>query len=160
MRLGFAISMMLLLALSDASLAARGPGNPGQGHGRNTGAGAAACDAARCAVQAALDQSCPCSPAANHGSYVRCVGQTLRRLAASGTIPPRCTGRILRCAAQSTCGKSGFVTCQRPASGVCKLVSSAASCQAAGGTLGTSSTCCAACTTSTTVSSTTTTTLH
>ena len=158
-------------------------GTPGPGHGPG-GRGPAACDAARCLVESAVDESCPCETATNHGNYVKCVVRTLGPLAAQAAVPHSCVGRIIRCAARSTCGKPGAVTCQTPqgtcdpASGTCtndpsvscsadsdcgtacSIASSAESCQTAGGTVGTGTTCCAACTTTTTsVTTTTTTTL-
>ena len=86
------------------------------------------CEAARCAVQAALDQHCPClgvptGTAAgkkfNHGRYVSCVVHQVNDLAKSGMIPNNCRGRIKRCAARSICGKPDFVTCQIPVTGTC-----------------------------------------
>jgi hypothetical protein len=88
-----------------------------------------------------------------------------------GQVPVNCKGKVVRCAARSTCGKEGFVTCQIPVPGTCdtvahtclndptkacftdaecttfkcKVKSATELCTAAGGTVGTSSTCCAAC---------------
>ena len=162
------------------------PGN-GQGPGSNHGPGSrgrAACDAARCMVQSTVDESCPCDAAASHGSYLKCVAAVLGQLANQAAIPRPCVGRIIRCAARSTCGKPGAVTCQMPestcdtATGTCTndvsvsctvdgdcgtecgIASSADSCLTAGGTVGTSNSCCVACTaTTTTVTTTTTTTI-
>lgn len=82
------------------------------------------CEAARCAVQAALDQHCPCMGTTadkkfNHGRYVSCVVHQVNDLAKSGAIPNNCRGRIKRCAARSICGKPDFVTCQIPVLGSC-----------------------------------------
>jgi len=86
------------------------------------------CDAARCAVQAALDQKCPClgvptgtaaGKKPNHGRYVSCVVHEINRLAKDGTIPNNCRGRIKRCAARSICGKADFVICNIPQLGTC-----------------------------------------
>src|SRR5512143_2045383 len=77
------------------------------------------CEAARCAVQAALDTQCPCSAATNHGRHVSCVAHVVNQLSKSGTIPTNCKGKITRCAARSVCGKPGFVTCQVPQLGTC-----------------------------------------
>jgi len=125
------------------------------------------CEAARCAIQDALNQQCPCDAATNHGKYVSCVARLRNNLAKAGTIPINCKGAVQRCAARSTCGKPGFVTCQIPTdtctSGTCaanptvtcvtdfdcgtrcKTKSSVDRCTAAGGAVGTSSTCCADC---------------
>src|SRR5881409_2062625 len=66
--------------------------------------------AERCAAQAAISQDCPaCSEASNHGRYVSCVAHVVKR-----TVSPGCRGKAIRCAARSTCGKPGFVTCERP----------------------------------------------
>jgi len=135
------------------------------------GGSPADCEAARCAVQAAINQNCSCTAATNHGQYVSCVAHQVNALARSGAVPKDCKGKVTRCAAKSVCGKSGFVTCEIPklgtcdpttntcvenpaiacVGGVCTLAtschikSSAALCTARGGTVGTSPTCCAAC---------------
>jgi hypothetical protein len=86
------------------------------------------CEAARCAVQAALDQHCPClgvptgtaaGKKPNHGRYVSCVVHQVNDLAKNGTIPNNCRGQVKRCAARSICGKADFVTCQIPVLGTC-----------------------------------------
>jgi hypothetical protein len=132
------------------------------------------CEPARCAVQAALDAECPCSVAGNHGRHVSCVAHVVKRLAADGTIPRNCKGKITRCAARSICGKEGFVTCQIPVLGTCdtvagtcvenaallcttdaecvigskcKIKRSAEQCASRGGTVGDSPTCCSSCVT-------------
>ena len=69
------------------------------------------CEAARCAVQQAIAQNCPCTTATNHGQYVSCVAHQVKKLQANGSIPTNCKGKVTRCAARSTCGKSGFITC-------------------------------------------------
>ena len=123
-------------------------------------------------MQAALDAQCPCSAASNHGKHVSCVAHVVKRLAADGTVPTECKGKITRCAAHSICGKEGFVTCQVPVSGTCDLGTgtcienpaltcladgdclieskcrtkrSAVRCVASGGTVGAGSSCCANC---------------
>ena len=130
------------------------------------------CEAARCAVQQGINANCPCSGPngpVNHGRYVSCVAHVVKDLADAGTIPVNCKGKVKRCAARSTCGKEGFVTCSIPVDGTCdllthtctldalvpcqtnadcarcKIKSTAEGCVAAGGTVGTSSTCCANC---------------
>ena len=85
------------------------------------------CSAARCAAQAAIAQ-CPCD-ADNHGRYVSCVAHAVNQLARDGTIPPNCKGKVTRCAARSTCGKPGFVTCLIPTEfGTCDLTSTPGTC--------------------------------
>lgn len=131
------------------------------------------CEPARCAVQAAIAAECPCETASNHGRYVSCVAHVVRQLSADGTIPVNCRGKVTRCAARSTCGKPGFVTCQIPTSTCaippaaptgtcesdpavvcttdldcgarCKVKASADHCAARGGVVGAASTCCASC---------------
>ena len=84
------------------------------------------CEPARCALQAAIDQACPCSigvpagtTAANHGQHVSCVAHQVNKLAKSGMIPKNCKGKITKCAAKSICGKTGFVVCDIPLLGMC-----------------------------------------
>ena len=48
------------------------------------------CEAARCAVQEALNTDCPCDAATNHGRHVSCVAHVLKRLSKDGTIPTTC----------------------------------------------------------------------
>jgi len=72
------------------------------------------CEAARCAVQDALNQQCPCDAATNHGKHVSCVAHVLKQLSRAGSIPTNCKGKVQRCAARSICGKPGVVTCQIP----------------------------------------------
>lgn len=132
------------------------------------------CEAARCAVQMAIDTECPCdlTGATNHGQHVSCVAHVVNRLSKQNppAIPINCKGRIKRCAARSICGKAGFVTCQIPVAGTCDLTTmtcertglpcltdaectttkcktkaSSDLCMAAGGTVGGGTTCCASC---------------
>jgi hypothetical protein len=127
------------------------------------------CEAARCLVQSEIEADCPCDDATNHGRHVSCVARTIRRLWQQGDIPTNCKGKIQRCAARSTCGKEGAVTCLRPTSTCdptlltcasdpnvpcttdlecgarCSLKRSADRCTEAGGTVGSSTTCCANC---------------
>ncbi len=170
-----AITTLALLALASAPVLVRAHGHGsghghGGGHGRGgggQGGGNGQCEAARCAVQAAIDQACPCAAATNHGRYVRCVAHARKILAANGTLPRRCKGRVVSCAARSTCGLAGAVTCEVPdstcTSGTCaddpsmsctqasdcgtscSVASSASACQSAGGTVGTGTSCCPNC---------------
>jgi len=63
------------------------------------------CEAARCSVQSAVDACC--ANAKNHGQFVSCVAHAVK---AAG-VPTNCKGKVVRCAARSTCGKEGFSTC-------------------------------------------------
>jgi hypothetical protein len=77
------------------------------------------CNAARCAVQTAVNQNCPCDSATNHGRYVSCVAHQVNTLARTGEVPKQCKGKVKRCAARSTCGKANFETCLLPGTGTC-----------------------------------------
>jgi hypothetical protein len=81
-------------------------------------AGKPDCEPARCAVQSAISSNCPScdDPTINHGRYVSCVAHEIKKLVASGAVPQNCKGKIVSCAAKSTCGKPGFVTCRVPIS--------------------------------------------
>lgn len=70
-------------------------------------------------VRAQIASECVCSAATNHGQYVKCVGQHVRQAVANG-LPTNCKGAVMRCAARSTCGKPGFVTCCRVLAGKCR----------------------------------------
>lgn len=153
------------LTASTHSVGAAG-GPPGGG---SQPQGSAACEAARCAAQAAIDTTCPCDPATSHGAYVRCVAHALKRAGGGKLVPARCKGSVVRCAARSTCGRPDAVACSVPVSGCnatsgtcandataacaddgdcgvrCRIAPSAARCQAAGGAVRASGTCCAGC---------------
>jgi hypothetical protein len=77
------------------------------------------CEDARCMFQGEVDARCPCSGNRNHGQYVKCVGQVIRELTAANPEFKNCRGKLVRCAARSTCGKEGFVTCTRVELGTC-----------------------------------------
>lgn len=130
-----------------------------------------ACEPARCAAQAAIAQDCPCDAAATHGRHVSCVAHVVKRLVAAGTVPVNCKGKVVRCAAKSTCGKPGFVTCYIPTDTCnlttgtctsnpalpclvdadcgtrCKTKSAPEICVQAGGAVGAPGSCCASCAT-------------
>src|SRR5207249_10317518 len=67
--------------------------------------------AAVAATRAEGDMQCPCATAANHGQYVHCVAGVTKAAVASGSLPEDCRSAVVRCAANSTWGKPGFVTC-------------------------------------------------
>lgn len=73
------------------------------------GADAGAIAAARTAVAA----QCDCDAAPNHGAYVACSRQVLAARVAAAQLPASCRGAVQRCAARSTCGRAGAVTCCR-----------------------------------------------
>ncbi len=105
------------------------------------------CEAARCTVQASIDDECPCADAKNHGRYTACVARVVNRLAREGSIPKRCQNKINGCAIRSTCGKrDGAVSCDFPGdtvSGRCRPMASDGVCTARGGTVVDS--CCDSC---------------
>ena len=128
-------------------------------------------DAAKiAATRATIANSCDCSDATPHGHYVRCAASIARADIVAGRLPRDCKGAVVRCAAHSTCGKRGFVTCCRThAAGIvsCELKRKSALCVAPPGEtacVGTVPSCCDACsgqgcaTTSTTTTATATTT--
>jgi hypothetical protein len=98
-----------------------------------------------------IDDACDCAGAANHGGYVRCVAHAVKAGVKAGTVPKAFSGGIVRCAAKSTCGKPGFVTCcrtNRKGVAKCSIKHDAATCKAPrGGTarVGSHPSCCDAC---------------
>ena len=60
-------------------------------------------------ARSAADTACGgCANATNHGQYVSCVAQQAN---GNASLPTECRGFVKRCAARSTCGKPGFITC-------------------------------------------------
>ena len=143
---------------------------PGPVHAEET----LSCDEARCLFQEEIDSKCSCENARNHGQYVKCVGRVIRNLTRDGQISQRCRGKLVRCAARSTCGKADFVTCTIQRLGVCNETSftcedfgdepvacasnadcvrrskcrtkrTAEKCEARGGLVNESPTCCSSC---------------
>lgn len=98
------------------------------------------CEAARCAVQTAINQNCVCTTATNHGRYVSCVAHQVKALVATGAVPKNCKGKVTRCASKSTCGKASFVTCNVTLFGTCDVATGACTT----GTLAVGLTTCAA----------------
>ena len=86
----------------------------------------------------------PCAAATNHGTYVRCVADVAKDRADNLLLPKNCKGKVKRCAAKSTCGKPGFVTCcvTTTKGPKCKLKSTAQKCLDKGGTVHSTSSCC------------------
>jgi hypothetical protein len=108
--------------------------------------GADAADVAR--AHAAVAANCDCAGASNHGQYVKCVTEQANMTLTN----PSCKGAVVKCAARSTCGKPGFVTCCRTsAKGVtkCSTKSGADRCNPPRGgsaCVSTFASCCDACT--------------
>ena len=110
--------------------------------------GADAADVAR--VRGLVADNCDCAGTPNHGTFVSCAAEQARELANNS-----CRGLVVKCAARSTCGKPGFVTCCRTkASGTtkcstkssgdrCKAPKNGSACVSVG-----NASCCDACTAS------------
>src|SRR5262249_20513299 len=137
---GVAIGVMALL-FSLPPRAAADDGECRGSHGR-----AAVADAL-----AAAEAQCNCGGAQSNGDFVSCVAEVARQRANAHQLPNQCRGRVQECAAQSTCGRPGAVTCCRTdSSGVshCSIKSDASECDAPdGGSVCTSTfpSCCTAC---------------
>ncbi len=105
------------------------------------------CEAARCTVQASIDEECPCAEAKNHGRYTACVTRIVNRLVREGSVPKKCRTKIEGCAIRSTCGKrDGSVSCQLPGNPItsrCRPLASESLCTSRGGTVVES--CCETC---------------
>ena len=108
-------------------------------------------DAAVAAARVQANADCPCASFDNHGQYVKCVKGVAIARADNMTLPKNCKGSVIKCAAKSTCGKPGFVTCcKTTATGKVKCATkpSAAKCTPpSGGSACVSgqSSCCDAC---------------
>jgi hypothetical protein len=108
--------------------------------------------AAVAAARAQVEADCPCGGFPNHGQYVRCAAGVAKARADADLLPKSCKGAVVKCAAKSTCGKPGFVTCCRTsASGVtkCSTKKDASKCTApknGSACVSSFSSCCDACT--------------
>ena len=111
----------------------------GSGHLVYAGCGSMPGDeAAVIAARATAAGMCNCATAVNHGAYVKCVAGVANQLS-SGTnpsLPKNCKGAVKKCAAHSTCGKPGEVTCcfTSKSGPKCKNAKSATDCSGKGGT--------------------------
>ena len=94
--------------------------------------GARPLDAAQLtAARAEVDRACPCVEYADHAAYVGCVAAEAAKRTGAHLLHRQCKRALLQCAAKSTCGKFGFVTCCRTtAAGVttCRVTRDAAHC--------------------------------
>src|SRR5438128_1227817 len=97
------------------------------------------------------DAQCDCASTPDHDTYVNCVDEVAAAAVQNGALRPPCAGAVTSCAAQSTCGKPGFVTCCRTAADGgtrCSIKRSADACKPPpGGTacVGSVPSCCDAC---------------
>jgi hypothetical protein len=78
-------------------------------------------------VGTAVAACCQCDSSGNHGEYVGCVGHAVNTLLRAGCLDRQTKKSLKRCAARSTCGKPGFVTCNIPRYGTCDLATSTCS---------------------------------
>lgn len=107
--------------------------------------------AAVAAARAEVDATCDCAGSETHGAYVGCAAGVANARAEANLLPRNCKGRVKRCAARSTCGKPGFVTCCRTnARGKtrCSTKASTTMCVAPPGgsaCVGSATSCCDAC---------------
>jgi hypothetical protein len=139
----FAVTLTILACsyIADARMAVAGSCDP-------AGADAPAIALARADVAA----TCDCAGAARHGDYARCSADVLQTRVLHVQLNPACRNLVQRCAAHSTCGRTGSVTCCRTtASGktTCHVKRDAAHCRAPNGgsvCVGSAKSCCDACT--------------
>lgn len=132
--------LVVAMALSAVAISAR------PSAARCDAQGADAVDVA--AARAAVALNCDCTGSANHGAYVSCASQQAQLV----LVNKSCKGAVVKCAAKSTCGKAGFVTCCRTKSNgstKCSTKSGATKCVAPKGgsaCVGSHPSCCDACT--------------
>jgi hypothetical protein len=98
-------------------------------------------------ARAAVAANCDCDNATSHGAYVSCAAQQ----ADATLVNKSCARAVKKCAARSTCGKPGSVTCcvTRTAGTKCKVKRDATHCAASNGStacVGSYTSCCDACT--------------
>jgi hypothetical protein len=104
------------------------------------------------ATREQIDAACGCAAATKHGAYVHCASQVINRAVEAGTLEKARKGAVKVCAARSTCGRPGFVTCCRTTkrgTTKCSIKPDPAKCKAPkGGTarVGAHASCCDACT--------------
>jgi hypothetical protein len=109
--------------------------------------------AAAATVQAEVDAQCNCAGVTSHARYVRCAAGLVAGAAKQRALPRACKGKLVSCAASSTCGRPGFVTCCRTTARgkhTCAIKRSAAACKAPKGgraCVGDHPSCCDACAT-------------
>jgi hypothetical protein len=95
------------------------------------------------AARAAVEAACDCSAASTHGAYVSCASQTAKE----SLVNPSCSKYVKKCAARSTCGKPGFVSCciTSDKGTKCKSRKSEQHCTDKGGVVSACASCCDAC---------------
>ena len=105
--------------------------------------------AAVLAAREAAASTCNCATSTNHGDYVKCVKGVANDRASQNPslLPKNCKGQVVKCAAKSVCGKTGFVTCCITKNAVtkCKTKKDAMHCTDKQGVVGSCDSCCDAC---------------
>ncbi len=98
-------------------------------------------------ARAQVSSDCVCASPPGHGAYVRCAAGVAEQRAGLGLLPPECRSAVRKCAAHSTCGRPGRVTCCRPTPGSTPRcnVTTPRSCAAKGGCASGLTSCCDAC---------------
>jgi hypothetical protein len=135
-----AVALVLALSLAAVGSARAVPCDP-------SGVDAAAIAAARAEIAA----ECDCAGAATHGAYTSCAAGIVATRIGTGMLNRKCGGQVKRCAARSTCGKPGAVTCcktNRKGKTTCSVKRDATQCKPPGGgtaTVGSAGSCCDAC---------------
>ena len=94
-------------------------------------------------ARAAVAAACDCAAPTTHHAYVGCAAQQ----AQTALNNKGCVGFVEKCAAHSTCGRPGRVTCCLTTSTgtSCRIKRDGAHCTARQGTVGSCSSCCDAC---------------
>jgi len=79
-------------------------------------------------AEESIAAACPCAgpvgttptPWKNHGQYVRCVAHATKDAGRAAGLKHRCLNTVVRCGAQSTCGRSNdVVACRTSSVGTC-----------------------------------------
>jgi len=137
--LGGALAVSLLLTTAQVGFAACDPMHDPD---KTAIANARAAADAACANEPPPTGPRGCNtPGVTHGQYVSCV---VHQLNANPNLPKNCRGAAKRCAAKSTCGKPGFVTCcvtNPQGKSKCRITQQGA----CPGTVGSCTSCCDAC---------------
>ena len=130
-------------------------GSLGLAAGHAWAAPAATCDPVTLgSARAAVKGTCDCATATSHKDYVKCVRGSVKDAVKAKTLSKECARAVHKCAAKSTCGASGFVTCcETSAKGTtrCSVKRDTTACKAPHGGSSCASThpsCCDACGTS------------
>jgi len=132
------LALSFVFVVSDRALAKKCGDDPGD-------------NAAVAAARGQVATDCPCDSFTNHGQFVKCAAQVANDRAGSNALPKSCKGAVVKCAAKTTCGKPGFVTCCRTNSKgqtKCSTKNGASKCKAPKGgsaCVGATSSCCDAC---------------